>query len=143
MTVRGSALYATNCVICAELTWSGRKGVEGEYQQATNRMGRATLGAFRSTPQGILAAESGLTPARALLDHKQACFAQRLYARPRDGGGPEEIFGRESALTTLLRAAASLRQGETVEPQQSGSARRFPGRIIVEGKEGALATTSK
>lgn len=73
----------------AELTWNGNKNVEGEYQQAINRMGRATLGAFRSTPQGILAAESGLTLARALLDHRQARFAQRLHARPRVGEGLE------------------------------------------------------
>ena len=59
----------------AELTWGGQKGVEGEYQRAINRMARAALGAFRSTPQGILAAESGLTPALALLDHRQARFA--------------------------------------------------------------------
>ena len=59
----------------AELTWSGQKGVEGEYQRAINRMARAALGAFRSTPQGILAAGSGLTPALALLDHRQARFA--------------------------------------------------------------------
>ena len=34
------------------------------------RMGRPTLGAFRSTPLGIVAA----SPARALLDHRQARF---------------------------------------------------------------------
>ena len=80
-------------------------GVEGEYQRAINRMARSTLGAFRSTPQGTLAAESGLTPARALLDHRQASFAQRLYARPRDGQGRGEILSREGApLTARLRA---------------------------------------
>ena len=49
----------------------------GEYQGAINRMGRSTLGAFRSTPQGIIAAESGLTPARVLLNRRQARFTQR------------------------------------------------------------------
>ena len=49
--VQGTMLYATG------LTWSGQKGVEGEYQRAVNRMARSTLGAFRSTPQGILAVE--------------------------------------------------------------------------------------
>ena len=42
--VQGTMLYA------AELTWSGRKGVEGKYRRAINRMVRSTLGAFRSTP---------------------------------------------------------------------------------------------
>ena len=46
--VQGTMLYAS------ELTWSGGQGVEGEYQRAINRMGRATLGAFRSTPLGIV-----------------------------------------------------------------------------------------
>ena len=69
-------------------------------------------------PQGILAAESGLTPARALLDHRQARFAYRLHAKPqaRDGGGPEEILGRQgTALARRLRAAAALRPGAAVE----------------------------
>lgn len=79
-------------------------------------MGRATLGAFQSTPLGIVAPESGLTPARAPLNHRQARFTLPLYARPKDGGGPEEILTRErSALTERLRAVAALRTGETVK----------------------------
>ena len=71
----------------AELTWNGQK-VERKYQEAINRTGRATLGAYQSAPRGILAGESGLTPGRALLNHRQARFTQRLYARPRsDDGG--------------------------------------------------------
>ena len=96
--------------------------------RAINRMGRSTLGVFRPTPLGIVAAESGHTPARALLNCRQARFAYRLHARLKDGEGPEEILEREgSALTTGLRAAASLRPGETVEGQDWGSRRLFPG----------------
>ena len=106
----------------SELNWNGGKGVEGEYQ-------RAILGALRSTPSGIVAAGSGMTPARALLDRRRAHFTQRLYARPRDGDGPEEILARErSALPTCLRAAATLRPGETVEAQEWGSCRLLPRR---------------
>ena len=83
----------------AELTWNGQKGVEGEYQRAINRMARSTLGAFRSTPQGILAGESGHTPARPLLDYRQARFTHRLLARPQSGGGPEEILTRNEGAT--------------------------------------------
>ena len=87
-----------------------------------NRMGRSTLCAVRSTPLGIVATESGLKPARALLNHRQAKFAQRLYARPQGGGKPEEIPTREqSAPTTRLRAAAALRPGESVARQQWGA----------------------
>ena len=103
----------------AKLTWNEGKNVEGEYQKAINRMGRSTLGAFRSSPLGIVAAESGLTPARAQLNFRQARFAHRLNARPKDGQGPEEILDRDgAALTMRLRAAAGLHRRETVEPQE-------------------------
>ena len=91
--IQGTMLYG------AELTWNGQKGVEGEYQRAINRMARSTLGAFRSTPQGILAGESGHTPARPLLDYRQARFTHRLLARPQSGGGPEEILTRNEGAT--------------------------------------------
>ena len=82
--------------------------VEGPYQLAINRMARATLGVHQSTPRGIIMAESGFTPARALLDHRWARFAQRLYARPQGGPGPEEILGGESTLTSRLKEAAPV-----------------------------------
>ena len=76
----------------SELTWNGQDKVKGPYQLAINRIARATLGVHQSTPWGIIMAESGFTPARALLDHRRARFAQRLYARPQTGQGPEEIW---------------------------------------------------
>ena len=39
----------------SDLTWNGEKEVEKEYQLAINQMGRASLGAFQSTPCGIVA----------------------------------------------------------------------------------------
>ena len=54
----------------------GRNG--GRAQVAINRMGRASLEVFQSTPLGVAATESGLAPARALFDHRQARFTQRL-----------------------------------------------------------------
>ena len=109
--------------------------------RAINRMGRSTLGAFRSTPLGIVAAESGHTPARRLLNHRQAKFAYRLHARPKHGEGPEEILEREGpALTTRLRAAASLRPGGTMECQEWGSRRLFLGQIGIDSRQGALQT---
>ena len=118
----------------------GQSGAEGEYQRAINRMARSTLGALRSTPQGILAAESGLTPARALLDRRQASFAYRLLSRPRDGGGPEEILTREGlTVTTRVRTAGGIRRGETVEPQVWGEGKTFLGRVVIQKREQALA----
>ena len=98
--MQGALLYAT------ELTWNGREGVEGEYQAAINCMGRATLGALHSTPLGIVAAESGLTLARAPPDHRQARFTQRLLLRPRKHGGLEgTMTHRGSAVTHRLLTA--------------------------------------
>lgn len=109
--VQGTLLYAS------ELAWNGGKGAKGVYQRSINRIGGATLGAFRSTPLGIVAAESGHTPARALLNHCQASPAYRLHARPKDGEGLEETLERgRSALSTRLRAAASPRQGHGRDP---------------------------
>ena len=137
-TLQTSIIQAT-MLYAAELTWNGGKNVEGGYQKAINRMGRSTLGAFRSTPLGIVAAESGLTPARALLNFRQARFVQRLYARPKDGQGPEEILDREgAALTTRLRAAAGLYRRETVEPQEWGTGKAFPGQIVIDSRVQAL-----
>ena len=50
------AIVQSTMPYAAELAWNGGKEQEGEYQSATNRMGRATLGAFQSTPLGIVAA---------------------------------------------------------------------------------------
>ena len=132
--VQGTMLYA------AEPTWNGQKGVEGEYQRAINRMARSTLGVFRSTLQGILAAESGHTPARALLDYRQSRFVQ-LHARPLRGGGPEEILEcDDGAMVRKLRAAANTRQGETVEPQVWSESKTFPGLCEIAPEAQALET---
>ena len=67
----------------AELIWWGEKTkkMESEYQ-LTNRMGRATTGAFRTTPLRIIMAESKLAPVKPLLDYRQAKFMQEFMARP-------------------------------------------------------------
>ena len=86
----------------SELTWNDKDKVEGPNQLAMNRMASSTLGVQPSTPRGIIMAESGFTPARALLSHRRARFAQRPNARPQGGPGPEEILERESTLTARL-----------------------------------------
>ena len=76
---------------------------------------------------------------RPLLEHRQARFAYWLYARPRDGGGPEEILTREgAAVTTRLRAAAGTRRGETVGPQEWSAGRSFSGAIVIDERDMAL-----
>lgn len=64
-----------------------------------------------------------------------------MFARPRDGQGPEEILTRESsALTVRLREAAALHPGGIVETQEWGSNRIFPGRVIMDKRVEALQT---
>ena len=79
-----------------------------------------------------------------MLNHLQARFTQRLYARPRDGSRPEEILTREcSDLTTRLRAAAVLGRRKAVEAQERGTGRQFSGKVIIDSKAGALQTASE
>ena len=131
--VSGTMLYAQ------QLSWNGARGTEREVQLVLNRMGRASLGVRQTTPLGMVAAESGLTPARALLNHTQARFALRLLARPRGGGGQEEIMEmRASALTARVRGVTGLKRSETCEVQVWDSLREFQGEVIVEQKEDAL-----
>ena len=63
-------------------------------------MGRVTLGAFRSTPLGILVAESEFSSVKALLDSRQARYAQghRRIAVVRGDPGQETLqLGAEVA----------------------------------------------
>ena len=136
--VSGTMLYAQ------QLSWDGSKKVERETQVVLNRMGRASLGVRQTTPVGIVAAESGLTPARALLDHTQARFALRLLARPQGGGGQEEIMEkRSSALTARIRERAGLKRRETCEVQVWDTLREFQGEVFVDSKEEALRTAQE
>ena len=104
-------------------------------------MGRASLGVRQTTPLGIVAAESDLTPARALLDHRQARFALRFMARPRGGGGQVEILERRAAvLMARARERSGLSRQETVEEQRWDTLRLLQGRVPVDRKEEALRT---
>ena len=132
--VSGTMLYAS------ELTWDGSKRMERNTQLVLNRMGRASLGVRQITPLGIIAAESSLTPARALLDHAQARFALRLTARPRGGGGQEEILEkRGSVLAARVKERSGLKRRDTVEEQRWNAMRVFQGKVHVDSREDALA----
>ena len=100
-------------------------------------MGRETLGVFQSTPLGTVVAKSGLAPAQALLDHRQASFAQRLLDRPRGSplAGPEETMAREgAALADRLRTSTS--SGSERGQRSRFRTQDITGRIVVEETEG-------
>ena len=71
--VSGTMLYAQ------QLSWDGSRKTERETQVVLNRMGRALLGVRLTTPIGIVTAESGLTPARALLCHSGSLVVAANY----------------------------------------------------------------
>lgn len=86
-----------------------QKRHRGPVPAAINRMGRATLGVFQLTPSGIVTGESGLTPARAHLNFRQARLAQRPLTRPQSQSGPEEIMQRRGSALTERLPEATLR----------------------------------
>ena len=98
--VHGILLYGT------ELRWNGTKMAEREVQGLTNRLAGASLGVRRTTPLGVVTAESALPPVRALLDRRQDRFALRLMARPRGGGEQEEVWRGVASRTGSRRDVA-------------------------------------
>ena len=127
--IHGTLLYR------AEISWTGTRKEEKEVKVLTNKMGRASLGVRRTTPVGIITAESALPPARALLDHRQASFALRLMARPVGGGGQEEILEKKgSNLTARIREKCGLSRRETVEAQTLEEFRSLRAWVIVDRK---------
>ena len=55
------------------------------------------MGAVKSTPLGIIAAENRPKLAGAVFNHRQARFAQRYLPLPRDHQGREEMMERQRA----------------------------------------------
>ena len=99
--VQGTMLYV------AELTWSGQRGVEGEYQRAINRMARSTLGGLQihatRHPRGRERAHTGQSPLGL-----PVC-TETLGQNP-EWGGPEEVLEREGrAVVQRLRVASNTR----------------------------------
>lgn len=133
--IQGTMLYAS------ELTWRGQRGMEGEHQAAINRMRRATLGAFKTTPLGTVAVESALTPARAPLGHRHPAIPgqtgggerRRSWGdglRWRAGYGRQRVWGRRG----LWRGGVGLNavfSGQDIRREGGGG----PGnRIQLEGQ---------
>jgi hypothetical protein len=77
-------------------------------------------------------AESALTPAVHLLDHRQARYAQRILSAPK-GSGTEDILKRRgTAITERLRAATHLREeDDEVEVGHVVEGMRLKGRIVI------------
>ena len=137
--ILSSTVLSTAPSLPARNTWTGTRKEEKDIQVLTNKMGRASLGVRKTTPVGIISAESALPPARALLDHRQASFALRLLSRPVGSGGQEEILlHKGSQFTARIRSRCGLRRGETAELQRWEEFREIRATVYVERKEEAL-----
>ena len=68
----------------AKLWWKRQKNHEYKAQQLINRQARAITGIYPSMPIQALISESGLVPARILLDHRQRMYTYRLLRLPDD-----------------------------------------------------------
>ena len=129
--IHGSMLYGT------ELTWMGQREMAREFQLVINRMARGTTGCFRDTPLAIITQEAHTRPAEALLDYRQARYAQRLLRQPR----PRDRRVRRqegTSLTDRLKAVTHLDPDDECERGYHPEGMRFPGRTVIPQREEAL-----
>jgi hypothetical protein len=86
-----------------------------------------------SIPLGTLLAESGLTPATALLDHGQSRYAQRLLRQPAETKGAREVLleTKGSALSQWLNHMSHL-DGDQVEENFLEIGKTFRGEIMLD-----------
>jgi ribonuclease HI len=79
-----TATVQTLALFGAEICWRNQKQRAEKIQKMINREARAIMGCMKTTPIGPLIAEASLTPAKALLDHRQCWYAERLAGLPKD-----------------------------------------------------------
>jgi hypothetical protein len=87
-TVQTSALFG------AEIWRRNQKQRAEQIQEMINREARAITGCMKTTPIGPLIAKASLTSAKALLDHCQCRYAERLAGLPKDHWAKQIIPNR-------------------------------------------------
>jgi hypothetical protein len=119
-----------------ELSWNGKIPEARDYQLSINRMARGATGMLPFTPLGTLLAESGLTPATALLDHRQSRYAQRLLRQSAETKGAREVLleTKGSALSQWLNHMSHL-DGDPVEENLLEIGKTFHGEIMPDTNE--------
>jgi hypothetical protein len=88
------AIVQATLLHSAELWWDGKVAATKQFQLAINRLARATLGCFPSTPLGPLLVEASMIPAVPLLNYRRARYAESLLGMPVDArnDGPEAML---------------------------------------------------
>ena len=72
------AIVGSTLMYGTEITWRDQSFMRNGIQRAINRMSRASLGVFGSTPVGFLEAMGGSMPAVPRLKMRQAAYAGRV-----------------------------------------------------------------
>lgn len=75
-----------------------------QLQGLLNEQARRTMGAFKTTPEGFLMAESSMKPAAALIEKRQKAFQVRQLARPVQMRTVEKVI-RNACMTGLMLEA--------------------------------------
>lgn len=110
-----------------------------EYKAAISRTGGAALGALQSTHLCIVATKSTLTPARALLDHRQARSDYWSDPRGKGAGDPQAAVRADGQNQERGGAEAE----EEVKNQGREHLRALPGDLLVYDEGGALAAAKE
>ncbi|KAI5785453.1 hypothetical protein FPQ18DRAFT_309375 [Pyronema domesticum] len=130
------AIIQSTLLYESELSWTGAAPETKDYQLAITRMPRGTTGAFKSTPLGALLAESGLTPAVPLLDHRQSRYTQRILRQPEETRGAKEVLlaTQNSALSQQIKKMSHL-NGDRMEKTYLETGKAFMGEIMPHTNE--------
>lgn len=128
----------------SEVTWRGQRSVSETVQRSVNRMARASLGVFGSTPVSFLQSFGGSMPAVQRLNQRQAAFAARTVCSTHPS--TRQIASGTTPLATRLKAAIGI--GEQGDRRVGGKKRvlferigasralRFPGKVDIPSSGG-------
>jgi len=116
---------------CFVLVYSTIPDHDGHQQNGTIDVGCSPV-----NPLGALINECALTPAKCLLNYRQARFAQTVLSAS-EGSDTENILRwRWAVLTERLRTATRLGEGDDDVEVGHGEGKKFQGAVVImEGKD--------
>lgn len=111
-----------------------------EFQRVINAQARATTGNFKSTPVGILMAESGMRPAAAIKKGREARLRAKIFGRPQHLSNDNSSLAKDTPAERLRRSceeSVGATEVERVTPRRNTKTK---GIIIAQPKEIARRT---
>jgi len=113
-------------------------------QKLLNEQGRRVTGCFRTTPQGALMNDSGLRPAKALLNNRVRRYKLRQMIMPDAQGGGRMLEVRRNVLQRVEGIDELIPEDKLFERRSYERAtlptekRRLKGEVIIQDEEQAL-----